>query len=59
MRHYLIKESFRKLLETLGTHEALLVVQFSIAVDNLLSGSKATLTSFTGCTGQGIGDAVA
>lgn len=57
--HYLIKESLWELLETLGTHKAVLVVQLSIAVDDLLGRSKATLAALTGGTGQGIGDAVA
>lgn len=56
--HYLIEESLWKLLETLGTHKALLMVQLSITVDNLLSRSKATLTSLTGRMGQGISNAV-
>lgn len=56
--YYLIEESFWKLLETLGTHKALLMVQLSITIDNLLSWTKATLTSFTGCTGQGIRNAL-
>lgn len=38
---YLIEEPFRELLEALGTDEALLVVQLTIAVDNFLGGSKA------------------
>lgn len=53
----LIEESLRELLETLCAHKALLVVQFSITVDNLLSRSKATLTPLTGRTGQGISNA--
>lgn len=56
--HYLIEESLWKLLETLGTHKALLMVQLSITIDNLLSRSKATLTSLTGRMGQGISNAV-
>lgn len=55
--HHLIEESFWKLLETLSTHEALLVVQFSIAVDDLLSRTEATPAPLTGGTGQGIGNA--
>lgn len=57
--HYLIEESLWKLLETLGTHETLLVVQLSIAIDDLLSRSKSTLAPLTGRTGQGISNAVA
>lgn len=57
--HYLIEESLWKLLETLGTDKALLMVQLSIAIDNLLGRSKATLTSLTGRMGQGICNAVA
>lgn len=51
----LIEESLRELLETLGTHKALLVVQFPITVYYLLSGRKATLAALTGGVGQGIG----
>lgn len=51
---YLIEESFWKLLKTLSTHKALLVVQLSITVDDLLSWTEATLAPLTGGTGQGI-----
>lgn len=53
----LIKQSIRKLLETLGTHKAVLVIQLSIAINNLLGGSEATLASLAGCVGQGVGHA--
>lgn len=56
-QQYLIEESLWELLETLGTHKALLMIQLSVAVDNLLSGSEAALTSFTGRMGQGISNA--
>lgn len=56
---YLIEESFWKLLETLGTHKALLVVQLPVTIDNLLGRGKAALTSLTGRVGQGISNAVA
>lgn len=56
---YLVEESLWELLETLGTHEAMLVVQLSVAVDNLLSRGKATLAPLTGRVGQGVGNTVA
>lgn len=56
--HYLIEESFWKLLETLGADKALLVVKLSITVDDFLSWSKATFTPLTGCADQGIRKAV-
>lgn len=43
----LIEEPFRKLLEALGTHEALLVVQLTIAVDDFLCWCKAPSTALT------------
>lgn len=51
----LIKESFWELLEALGTHEALLMVQLTITVHDLLSRRKASLAALTCGTGQGIG----
>lgn len=54
---YLIEESLWELLETLGTHKALLMIQLSVAVDNLLSGSEAALAAFTGRMCQGISNA--
>lgn len=51
----LIKESLWELLETLGTHEALLVVQLPVTVYYLLGGRKAPLAALTGGIGQGIG----
>lgn len=56
---YLIEESLWKLLETLGTHKALLMVQLPVTIHNLLSWSKAALTSLTGRIGQGVSNAVA
>lgn len=53
----LVEESLWKLLKTLGTHKALLMVQLSITIDNLFSCGKATLTSLTGRSGQGISNA--
>ena len=52
---HLIKESLWELLETLGTHEALLVVQLPVTVYYLLGGRKAPLAALTGGIGQGIG----
>lgn len=54
---YLIEESLWKLLEALGTNKALLMVQLSVTVDYLLSGSKAALAPLTGRIGQGISNA--
>lgn len=51
----LIEEAFWELLEALCTHKTLLMVQFSIAVDDLLSRSEASLAALTGGIGQGIG----
>lgn len=53
----LVEKSFRKLLEALGAHKALLVIQLSIAVDNLFGGSKATLASLAGSAGKSISNA--
>lgn len=52
---YLVKESFRKLLETLGADEALFVIQLAIAVDNFLGRGKAAFTPFARGVCQGIG----
>lgn len=54
---YLIEKSLWKLLETLGAHKALFMVQLPITIDNLLSRSEATLASLAGRTGQGISNA--
>lgn len=54
---YLVEESLRKLLEALGADEALLVVQLSITVDDLLGCSEAAPASLTGRIGQGISNA--
>ena len=58
-RTHLIEEALRELLEALGTHEALLVVELAIAVDNLLSGCKATPAALAAGVGQGIGHVAA
>lgn len=50
----LIKESIWKLLETLGTDEALLVIQLTVAVNNLLRRSKATFAPLARGVCQGI-----
>lgn len=52
---YLIEESLRKLLEALGAHEALLMVQLTITVDNLLCWGKAAFTTLACGVCQGIG----
>lgn len=44
---YLIEKSLRKLLKALSTHEALLVIQLAVTVDDLLGWGKATLTTLT------------
>lgn len=43
----LIKEPFRKLLETLGADEALLMIELTITVDYLLCWGKSTFTPLT------------
>lgn len=53
----LVEEPLWKLLEALCAHEALLMVQLSVAVDDLLSGSEAALASLAARVGQGISDA--
>lgn len=58
MNAYLIKKTIRKLLETLGAHKALFVIQLSITVDNFLCCGETTFASLTDGTGQGIGNAV-
>lgn len=50
----LVKESFRKLLETLGADEALFVIQLAIAVNNFLLWGKAAFTPFARGVCQGI-----
>lgn len=52
----LVKKALWKLLETLSTHKAPLMVQLSVTVDDLLSWSKAALTPLTVCSGQSIGN---
>lgn len=56
---HLIEEALRELLEALGAHEALLVVELAIAVDNLLSGRKAAPAALAAGVGQGIGHVAA
>lgn len=51
----LIEEALWELLEALGAHEALLVVELAIAVDNLLSGRKAAPAALAAGVGQGVG----
>lgn len=43
----LVEEPFGELLEALGAHEALLVVQLTIAVDDFLCWCKAASTALT------------
>lgn len=52
---YLVKEPFRKLLETLGADEALFVIQLAVAVDDLLCWGKSAFTPFAWGVCQGIG----
>lgn len=52
----LIKKPLWKLLKTLCAHKAMLVVQLSVTVDNLLSRSEATLAAFTIRSGQSVGN---
>lgn len=52
---YLVKQSLRKLLEALGTHETLLVVQLTVTVDDLLGWGKAAFTTLACGIRQGIG----
>lgn len=53
----LIEEPLWELLEALRAHEALLMVQLSVAVDDLLRGSEAALASLADRVGQGISNA--
>lgn len=52
---YLVEESLWELLEALGAHEALLMVQLPVAVHYLLRRGKATLAALTHGIGQSIG----
>lgn len=54
-KRYLIEESLRELLETLGAHEALLMVKFPVAVHDLLSRGEAALAALTHGIGQSVG----
>lgn len=49
---YLIKESVHKLLETLCTCEALLVIQLAVTVHHLLRVTEAALAALTDGIGQ-------
>lgn len=51
----LIEQPLRELLEALGAHEALLMVQLAVAVHDLLGRRKAPLAALTSGAGQGIG----
>lgn len=57
VKFHLVEEPLGELLETLGAHETLLVVQLAVTVDDLLGGSEAALASLAGRMRQGIGDA--
>lgn len=50
----LVEESFRELLEALGTNKTLFVIQLAIAVHNLLCRRKASSTAFTDGIGKSI-----
>ena len=52
---YLIEESLWELLETLGAHEALLVVKFPVTVHDLLCRGEAALTALAHGVGQSVG----
>lgn len=52
---YLIEESLWELLETLGAHKALLMVQLPVTVHYLLSRGKTTLAALAHGIGQSIG----
>lgn len=54
-RWYLVEESFWELLETLGAHEALLVVKFPVAVHDLLQRGEAALAALAHGVGQSVG----
>lgn len=54
-RCHLIEESLWELLETLGAHEALLVVKFPVAVHDLLQRGEAALAALAHGISQGIG----
>lgn len=54
-RCHLIEESLWELLETLGAHEALLVVKFPVAVHDLLQRGEAALAALAHGISQSIG----
>lgn len=56
---HLVEEPLGERPEALGAHEALLVVQLSVAVDDALSGSEARLAALAHCIGQGVGHVAA
>lgn len=56
---HLVEEALGELLEALGAHKALLVVQLAIAVDDLLRGREATPAALAAGVGQGVGHVAA
>lgn len=56
---HLIEEALGELLEALGAHEALLVVQLAVAIDDLLGGREASPAALTAGVGQGVGHVAA
>lgn len=54
-KSHLVEEPLGELLETLGAHEALLVVELAVAVDNLLGRSEAALAALAHGVGQSVG----
>lgn len=52
---YLVEESLWELLEALGAHEALLVVELPVAVHYLLSRGKTTFAALAHGVGQSVG----
>lgn len=53
-RFHLVEESLWELLETLGAHEALLVVKFPVAVYDLLQRGEATLAALAHGVSQSV-----
>lgn len=58
-KRYLIEESFWELLETLGAHEAVLVVEFPVAVHDLLQRGEAALAALAHGVSQRVGHVAA
>lgn len=54
-RFHLVEESLWELLETLGAHEALLVVKFPVAVYDLLQRGEAALAALAHGVSQSVG----